>query len=172
MKREGFDDITFFVGTEVEYTPMHGNTTLFVVGLQPVKDIMKHVAHYPDGIHHVYFGANQSFPRLATTDAKEWKAWTKMISDVLAEGIWATLDLDISCVEGLAETGLCEHYNFIPMISAKLPYINQLGYNAVLKLDDRDFQATNPGVWCWNVHDLKQRSHFTNWAEYTQDERL
>jgi hypothetical protein len=170
MKREGFDDIQFFVGSEVELTPMYGKTTLFVVGLHAAKDIMKHVANHPDGIQHVYFGANQSFPNLAT-DIK-WKAWTKMISDVLAEGIWATLDLDISCVEGLADTGLCEHFNFIPMISAKLPYINQLGYNAVLKLDDRDFQATNPGVWCWNIHDLKQRDYFTSWDAYTQDERL
>jgi hypothetical protein len=172
MKREGFDDIQFFVGSEVELTPMYGKTTLFVVGLHAAKDIMKHVANHPDGIQHVYFGANQSFPNLATDNAKEWKAWTKMISDVLAEGIWATLDLDISCVEGLADTGLCELFNFIPMISAKLPYINQLGYNAVLKLDDRDFQATNPGVWCWNIHDLKQRDYFTSWDAYTQDERL
>jgi hypothetical protein len=171
MKRDGFEDTQFFAGTEVEHTPMHGMPTLFVVGLQASRDILKHLAHHPDGIGHVYFGANQSFPRLAA-DSKEWKAWTKMISDVLAEGIWVTLDMDISCVEGLVQTGLCEHYNFIPMISAKLPYIDQLGYNAVLKLDDRDFQATNPGVWCWNVHELKHRGHFTNWGLYTQDERL
>lgn len=172
MKRDGFEDIQFFVGQEVEHTPMRGHPTLFVIGVQPVKDILKHVAHHPDGINHVYFGANQSFPRLTAADAKEWKAWSRMISDVLAEGLWVTLDLDISSVEGLVETGLCEHYNFIPMISAKLPYIDQLGYNAVLKLDDQDFQATNHGVWCWNVHELKHRGHFTNWSEYTQDERL
>ena len=172
MKRDGFEDIQFFVGQEVEHTPMRGHPTLFVIGVQPIKDILKHVAHHPDGINHVYFGANQSFPRLTAADAKEWKSLTRMISDVLAEGLWVTLDLDISCVEGLVETGLCEHYNFIPMISAKLPYIDQLGYNAVLKLDDQDFQATNHGVWCWNVHELKHRGHFTNWSEYTQDERL
>ena len=172
MKRDGFEDIQFFVGQEVEHTPMRGHPTLFVIGIQPIKDILKHVAHHPDGINHVYFGANQSFPRLTAADAKEWKAWSRMISDVLAEGLWVTLDLDISSVEGLVETGLCEHYNFIPMISAKLPYIDQLGYNAVLKLDDQDFQATNHGVWCWNVHELKHRGHFTNWSEYVQDERL
>jgi len=171
MNREGFDDIKFFVGTEVEHTHMHGRPTLFVVGVQPIKDIMKHVANHPDGIQHVYFGANHSFPRLAT-DAKEWRAWTKMIQDVLAEGLWATLDLDISCVEGLGETGLCEHFNFIPMISAKLPYIQSLGYHAVLKLDDRDFQATNPGVWCWRLHELTDLKQFTGWDSYTQDERL
>ena len=142
-----------------------------MVGVQPIRDIMKHVANHPDGIQHVYFGANQSFPRLAT-DAKEWRAWTKMIQDVLAEGLWATLDLDISCVEGLGETGLCEHFNFIPMISAKLPYIQSLGYHAVLKLDDRDFQATNPGVWCWRLHELTDLKQFTGWDSYTQDERL
>ena len=170
MNRAGHEAVNCFVGTEVEHSPAFGHKTLFVVGIQDPVMLLELVKY--NRCTHVYFGANQSFPNLATDNAKEWKAWTKMISDVLAEGIWATLDLDISCVEGLADTGLCEHFNFIPMISAKLPYINQLGYNAVLKLDDRDFQATNPGVWCWNIHDLKQRDYFTSWDAYTQDERL
>lgn len=172
MKRDGHKDIKFFVGKEVERTPAFGKTTLFVVGVQPVKDIMGHVTHYPVGIEHVYFGANQSFPRLATASAREWKAWSVMITDVLSRGIWATLDLDISCTEGLVKSGLCEHYNFIPMISAKLPWIDVLGYNATLKLDDRDFRSTNPGIWCHNIHDLKNRDHFTGWDAYALDEKL
>jgi hypothetical protein len=56
------------------------------------------------------------------------------------------------------------------MISVKLPYIKQLGYNATLKLDDKDFKATNPGVWCHSVHELQTRKAFTDWSKYTQDE--
>jgi len=169
MDRPGHENIRFFVGTEVEHSPAYGLKTLFVVGIQSAQDILQWARDQQ--VEHIYFGANQSFPRLAT-DAKEWRAWTKMIQDVLAEGLWATLDLDISCVEGLGETGLCEHFNFIPMISAKLPYIQSLGYHAVLKLDDRDFQATNPGVWCWRLHELTDLKQFTGWDSYTQDERL
>ena len=56
------------------------------------------------------------------------------------------------------------------MISVKLPYINQLGYNAVLKLDDNDFDSTNPGVWCHRLHDLQTVDTFTSWDDYTNDE--
>jgi hypothetical protein len=85
-------------------------------------------------------------------------------------GFLCTLDLDVAQAEGLLESGLVENHLFIPMISVKLPYIRQLGYNATLKLDDRDFAATNPGVWCHSLHALQRRSVFTDWSKYTQDE--
>ena len=44
--------------------------------------------------------------------------------------------------------------------------------NIVLKIDDKDFKATNPGVWCWSVRDLITDEHFTEWNEYTKDETL
>jgi hypothetical protein len=75
-------------------------------------------------------------------------------------------------VEGLLESGLCEHNNFIPMISVKIPYIQQLGYNATVKIDDKDFAATNPGVWCHSLHNLQKRSVFTDWSKYTKDQTL
>ena len=75
----------------------------------------------------------------------------------------------VSIVEQVLECGT-EYKNFIPMISVKLPYINQLGYNATLKLDDKDFKATNPGVWCHSVHELQDRKVFTDWTKYTKDE--
>ena len=81
-----------------------------------------------------------------------------------------TLDLDVAQVEGLLESGLVEQNNFIPMISVKLPYIRQLPYKAVLKIDDKDFAATNPGVWCHRLHDLQNHEVFTDWSKYTQDE--
>jgi hypothetical protein len=94
-----------------------------------------------------------------------------MIFPFIMQAYWCTLDLDVSCVEGLLESGLTENHNFIPMISVKLPYIQQLGYNATIKLDDKDFAATNPGVWCHSVHALMQRDQvFTDWYKYTKDE--
>ena len=95
-----------------------------------------------------------------------------MIRPFLAKGYWCTLDIDVTATEGLLEGGLCESNNFIPMISVKLPYIQQLGYNATLKLDDKDFDATNPGVWCHSVHELQNRAVFTDWSKYAKDETL
>ena len=168
MNREGHENAAFFYGTEVEHTPALGKKTLFVVGVQTTDDIAAHI----QGCEHIYFGANQSFPNLAINDADAWWAWEDMITTFLKKDYLCTLDIDVGCAEGLLESGLCERHNFIPMISVKLPYIRQLGYNAVLKIDDKDFAATNPGVWCHSVHDLQNQDHFTDWSKYTKDQVL
>ena len=76
------------------------------------------------------------------------------------------------CIRDRLDSPLVEYHNFIPMISVKLPYIQQLGYNATIKLDDKDFNASNPGVWCHSLHDLKNRNVFTDWSKYTKDQIL
>lgn len=168
MNRPGHDAIDFFVGTEVEHSSAHGKKTLFVVGVQDASVIMSMVQQ--NACEHVYFGANQSFPKLETNDVAGWCKWENMIRQCLQQQLLCTLDFDITCVEGILESGFVEWHNFIPMISVKLPCIRQLGYNATLKIDDRDFAATNPGVWCHSVHDLQKRSQFTDWSLYTKDE--
>ena len=170
MIRTGFSNTeSYFIGTEVEHTPAFGLRTLFVIGLQDPADVAKQAAEHQ--VEHIYFGANMSFPRVANNDWLSWNEWRRMIQQVLAEtGKLCTLDIDVDQVEGLADSGLVENPSFIPMISVKLPYIQQLGYNATIKLDDRDFAATNPGVWCHSVHSLQNRSQFTPWSKYTKDE--
>jgi hypothetical protein len=176
MNRNGHESADFFVGTEVEHTPAYGKKTLFVVGVinpQKILTIVNESQEHTDQnkhITHIYFGANQSFPRLRVNDADAWRPWEHMIQTCLATGIWCTLDFDVSCAEGVLESFLVESDRFIPMISVKLPYIRQLGYNATLKLDDKDFQATNPGVWCHSLHELQNPRVFTDWSKYTQDE--
>jgi len=178
MIREGHDNVKFFIGTEVEHTPAYGKKTLFVVGLQPVADIqdwLDDFASYEDQskhIEHIYFGANMSFPNLKVNDGGEWAKWETMIYHFLDRGYQCTLDITTDSVEGLLETGFCEYHKFIPMISVKLPYVQQLGYNATIKLDDKDFAATNPGVWCHSLHSLRTRNTFTDWSKYTKDETL
>jgi hypothetical protein len=167
MIRDGHNNVRFFTGTEVEHTPAYGQKTLFVVGLQSATDIKNHLAD----CEHIYFGANMSFPSsIRTNDSVFWTPWENMIQQCLDAGYWCTLDIDVSQVEGLLESGLCEHNNFIPMISVKIPYIRQLGYNATIKIDDKDFAATNPGVWCHSLHTLQKRSVFTDWSKYTKDQ--
>lgn len=173
MNREGHENTQFFTGIEVEHTPAFGKQTLFVVGLQPVNEIAYHFDRNPSGVEHIYFGANMSFPiSIRTNDAVFWNPWEKMIEHFLHKGYMCTLDIGVSQIEGLLESGLCEHNNFIPMISVKLPYARQLGYNATIKIDDKDFDATNPGVWCHNLHDLMSRDKFTDWSKYTKDNTL
>ena len=174
MIREGHEQVNFFVGTEVEHTPAFGLLTMFVVGVHSEDAIIQALdTHYALGgkpITHIYFGANQSFPNPDINDAAVWKQWENMIVSCLQKGYLCTLDIDVKSAEGLVESPLVEYNNFIPMISVKLPYLQMLGYNAIIKLDDKDFAATNPGVWCHSLHDLKDRTKFTDWSKYTQDE--
>jgi hypothetical protein len=168
MHRPGHDQVDLFIGTEVEHSPAYGHRTLFVVGIQNEQVIVEQAIN--NKCTHIYFGANQSFPNPEINDSLIWQAWESMILDCLQRGFLCTLDLDVACTEGLAEGPLIEYNNFIPMISVKLPYIQLLGYNATIKLDDRDFAKTNPGVWCHSLHELRDRKCFTDWSKYTKDE--
>jgi hypothetical protein len=168
MKRPGHEQVDFFIGTEVEHSPAFGHKTLFVVGIQDASVILNMVKQ--SNCTHVYFGANQSFPNPHLDDGPVWREWEGMILECLQFGLLCTLDLDVKSVEGLVEGSLVEYNNFIPMISVKLPYLQMLGYNATIKLDDKDFAATNPGVWCHSLHDLRDRKQFTDWSKYTKDE--
>ena len=164
------ESITFFVGIEIERTPAYGMKTLFVVGVHDPYTIMELANKH--GCEHIDFGANQSFKTLGVNDAATWRPWENMIYVCLdsEHEFWCTLDFDVNEAEGLLESGLTEKRRFIPQISVKLPYLNQLGYNATLKIDDKDFNATNPGVWCHNLQDLLGRDRFTDWDQYGKDE--
>lgn len=166
MNRSGHNSASLFVGTEVEHSPAYGLKTLFVVGVQSVGEIEDAYLSYK--CEHIYFGANQSFGPDGTDHYG--KPWDEMIGYFLKKNYLCTLDFDSSDTEYVLEFGYTEYNNFVPMVSVKLPYLQQLGYNATIKLDDKDFNATNPGVWCHSLHSLQNRTVFTAWSKYTQDE--
>jgi hypothetical protein len=162
------DDVTMFIGTEIEHTPAYGMETLFVVGIQDPDEIVQTAYLY--GAKHVYLGANQSFEIDVEEDLNEQLAeWDDMVNALRKADLWITLDFDFKYHTIVLESGYSEYDRFIPMISVKLPYINQLGYNACVKIDDTDFRKTNHGVWVHRVHDLQDTSKFTDWSKYTQD---
>jgi hypothetical protein len=156
----------FFTGDEIEHTPAFGMPTLFVVGLQDVDQILLHCAS--ERINHVYLGANHSYKPITYSDVAGWDA---LAAELLQSDLWVTLDLDSRYVEISADllSMLSEFDRFIPMISVKIPYIQNLNYNACLKIDDKDFRASNPGVWVHYLHDLKDRKVFNDWSKYGND---
>lgn len=162
-------DVDFFVGTEIEHTPAHGLKTLFVVGIKDADLIDRHAREHQ--CEHIYLGANQSFdPDVwANGPSTAGNDWDRMIKSVLRLGYLTTLDFDAKHTEWVCEGGYAENNLFIPQISVKIPYIGLLGYNATLKLDDKGFDKTNPGVWCHGLHELQDRSRFTPWTEYKKD---
>jgi hypothetical protein len=168
MKRDyesGISDTPiFFTGVEVEKTPAFGMKTLFVTGTHPCDVIQK---HYDDEqCEHIFFGANHSFEPL---NEQDWTSWERMIKAFLTAGKLCSLDIPISYAEDFLESGLTEYENFIPQLRVPLPYVKQWNYNTMLKIDDKDFKASNPGVWCHSLHDLMDRNKFTDWSKYGSD---
>jgi hypothetical protein len=159
------DNVTFFIGNEVEHTPAFGMKTLFVTGIQPVEAI-EGVLTGKD-ITHIFFGANHSFN---PSGYDEHKAWEDMIFHFLDKDMLCSLDIPMSQVEEFHESGYCEYINFIPQIRVPIPYIKLWNYNTMLKIDDKDFKATNPGVWSHSLHTLMNRNKFTDWSQYKNDE--
>jgi hypothetical protein len=154
----------YFVGTEVENTAMKGEKTLFVVGIQPSDEIEFWAEK--NELRHLYFGTSQSF---TPETSEDYIAWEEMIVPLLKKGYWCTLDFDVAYAEGVLESGYDEYNTFISMISVKLPYIRQFNYNATLKLDDTTWGHSNQGVWCHGLHELQQRSVYTDWKDYVGD---
>jgi hypothetical protein len=165
MNRDGHNNVDFFTGVEVERTPAFGKRTLFVVGVQPAADIEAKLI----GTEHIFFGANHSFH---PANRLEWQRWESMIQPFLDKGYLCSLDIPITHVEEFHDGSLCEHRNFIPQIRVSIPYTKLWNYNTMLKIDDKDFDATNPGVWCHSLHSLMSRETFTSWDEYSQDVTL
>jgi hypothetical protein len=159
------DNIAFFTGREIEHSPAYGMPTLFVTGLQNPAEVL--VLAKQEKVKHIYFGANQSFKPTSTDELNHWQ---KMIISLLKQNFWCTLDFDVKYAEDILETGLNEERKFISMISVKLPYLTQFNYNSILKIDDKDFEATNPGVWTHRLHDLLDSNKFTDWDQYKEDE--
>ena len=175
LNTEQRQDITYFTGYEVEHTVAYGMRTLFVVGTPSLKDILaiaEDSQSFEDEskrIRQIYFGTSQSF-NPATHD--NWKIWDNRIMGCLEAGYWVCLDFDVKYAEEIHEEGWCEQDRFIPMISVKLPYIKLYNYNATLKIDDRTWGATNPGVWTHHLQSLMSKDTYTHWDQYTQDESL
>lgn len=158
------EKVVFFTGTEVEKTPAVGMKTLFVTGVQGVDNILTFARQ--EGCTHIFFGANHSFKPESYDD---WSSWENMIRYFLEQGYLCSLDIDIKYAEEFLEGGLVKHNNFIPQIRVPIPYIKEWNYNTMLKIDDNDFKATNPGVWCHSLHDLMDCDKFTDWTQYGLD---
>lgn len=169
LNTEERQGVVYFTGFEVEHTICYGMKTLFVVGTPPYEDIKAQAKEQE--CKHIYYGTSQSFNPKSVTQA-EYKAWDDVILPALKDDFWVTLDFDIKHAEGVVESGYSEYQKFVPMISCKLPYIQQFNYNATLKLDDTTWGHSNPGVWTHQLHDLMNMKNYTHWDQYTQDEEI
>lgn len=160
------DKVMFFFGKEIEHTPAFGMDTLFVTGVHPIWEIEEMLAKATYQTKHIFFGANHSFN---PDGYEEHKAWEDMITYFLNKDFWCSLDIPLSQVEEFNDGGLNDFNQFIPQIRVPIPFTKLWNYNTMLKIDDKDFNYSNPGVWSHSLHKLMDRKVFTNWSEYAND---
>jgi len=166
--REDFgEEPKFFIGVEVEHSPLYGKRTLFVIDKQNPKEILQRCLE--NTIDHAYLGCANSFQ--PGENSEEWEEWNHIIQELIKADIWVTLDFDSAYAnhEWFHDNGWTDYNKFVPMISVRLPAIKLFNYNTTVKLDDSSFKGTNTGVWCHQLHDLMDRSKYSDWSDYVGD---
>jgi hypothetical protein len=167
MKRDGHENIGFFIGPEVEHTPAYSKKTLFVVGKQDLSKITDIAREHK--ATHIFMGANHSFEFDPTDD---FQYWDSTIKALLERGFWVTLDYPAHQHEALLRIlnqSIWQSRMFVPLLSVRIPKLQTSNNNLTIKFDDTDFKATNPGVWCLHYNQVTDSNRFTDWLEYGTD---
>jgi hypothetical protein len=113
-------------------------------------------------------GANHSF----NAELKD-TYWDQVITALLDKGYWVTLDYQAhehSVVLKMLNPGVWQCRTFVPLLGVRIPHIQTSNPNLTVKIDDVDFKATNPGVWCMHFHEVTDSNRFTDWQDYESDE--
>jgi hypothetical protein len=175
--RKGHENVRFFVGPEIEQTPAFGKKTLFVVGLQDTSLVEKLAREHKTP--HIFLSANRSFDSVEEVDPGVYMVgatlasdWEKQIHYLLDQGFMVSLDYPAHkhvMVLKILNAGIWQCRNFIPVLSVAIPHVNTSGPNLTIKIDDSNFGATNPGIWCMNHHEVTDSNRFTSWNEYHDD---
>lgn len=168
MNRQGHEGVDFFIGPEVEHTPAYSKRTLFVVGKPKLDQIERMAREYKTP--HVFMGANHSF-----NSESQDPYWDHVITALLDRGFWVTLDYQAhehETVLKMLNAGIWQCRNFVPLLGVRIPKVQTSSVNLTIKIDDVDFAATNPGVWCLHHHEITDSNRFTDWQDYSTDEVL
>ena len=159
------DSVGIFSGYEVEHTPAYGKQTLFLARNDLTFDTIVDLAEKVKA-EAIYFGANRTFMHNIVNTPN-------LIKRLMDKGYWCTIDYQHSVHADVKErfSQIWNEEKFIPFCSIIFPKSEE-DDNLCVKVDDVDFNKTNPGVWTMTMDHFKQSSGFTAWNEYKQDEPI
>jgi len=159
------DEVKVFVGTEIEHTPAHGEKTLFLATNELTTDQIVDLAEL-NACEAIYYGANRKYMHNHGTQLAQ-------ITKLLDIGYYVTVDYQYSIHEQVKEKfrSVWNREKFIPFCSIIFPK-SEDDDNLCIKVDDVDFNKTNPGVWTMTMNHFKQTAGFTGWNEYKSDQPL
>ena len=159
------DSVGVFSGLEIEHTPAYGKQTLFLARNDLFFDQIVALAEKVNA-EAIYFGANRTFMYNIANQPQ-------LIKRLMRKGYWCTIDYPHSVHTEVKERfkEIWTEDKFIPFCSVIFP--NSEGDdNLCIKVDDVDFNKTNPGVWTMTMDHFKQSAGFTSWSEYKKDEPI
>jgi len=169
MKRQ-FDtdkDVVYYVGVNVENTLAYGHTTLFLNEMRPAKMIID-IARDRD-CSHIYIGANGTFK--PKTDG-DWKAYDELVECLTEAKFLVTMEHNLTQSAWFLDSCFADNNMVIPVLTVEIPYIAQYGNQACLKITDKSFDETNPGVWVHSYNDMTSTESFTHWSKYNEDKPI
>lgn len=169
MKRqfENKKDVVYYVGENVEKTLAYGHRTLFLNEYRPPQmciDIAK-----DRSCTHIYIGANGTFK---PKNNEEWAEYDVFVEAVTAAGFLVTMEHNLTQSAWFLDSCFADNIMVIPVLSVEIPYISQYGNQACIKITDKSFGETNPGVWVHSYNDITKTDAFTHWSKYNKDQAV
>jgi len=159
------DSVGIFSGIEIEHTPAYGKQTLFLARNDLIFGQIVQLAK-KENAEAIYFGANRSFMHNIVNTQQ-------LIKRLMDEGYWCTIDYQYNVHTDVKErfAEIWHEEKFIPFCSIIFPK-SEDDDNLCIKVDDIDFNKTNPGVWTMSMKDFKDKAGFTKWDDYKKDEPI
>ena len=158
-------DVTVFSGIEVEHTPAYGLQTLFLARNDLTFDQIQELAVMSNA-EAIYYGANKSYMHNQFMQVPQ-------IIKFLEHGYYVTVDYPYELHQLVSQKYALtwKHKKFIPFCSIIMPDSEE-DTSLYFKIDDTDFNKTNPGVWTMGMKDFKSKAGYTIWDDYKKDEPI
>ena len=159
------DNVKVFYGIEVEHTPAYGKQTLFLARNDLTFDQIQELAVSANA-EAIYYGANKCYMHNHYQQVPQ-------IVKLLEHGYYVTVDYPFELHQMVNQKfALCwKDPKFIPFCSIVMPDSEE-DTSLCFKIDDIEFNKTNPGVWTMSMKDFKDKAGYTKWDDYKQDEPI
>ena len=159
------DNIKVFSGVEIEHTPAYGKQTLFLARNDLTFDQIQELAVLSNA-EAIYYGANRSYIHSHFQQVLQ-------VIKFLEHGYYVTVDYPFELHQLVSQKYALtwKHEKFIPFCSIIMPDSEE-DTSLCFKIDDIEFNKTNPGIWTMSMKDFKEKAGYTKWNDYKKDKPI
>lgn len=163
MSRQGYEDVVYYVGPEVDHTKAFSMKTLYVIGVRNPEQVVEFASE--NKCKHVRLGVMNSFQKN--------KRLLEIIESTMREGFLTTLEVTVTGYQWVLDNvdqSILHDKNFILVVSVELPKIENGCANLTVKVDDGQWGESNSGTWTYPSTELMDSNRFTSWDDHMTDE--